>query len=179
MIKIVQQINKYKLLQNVTSHIHQSGNSTLTIGGSYFSYFSCDSHLNMSIIESTFQFYNDIALSSPNNFKDKYSSQGLGLILSCSNIHISVIQSRFLGFQNTAGKGGNFLLILSNGSFVNSNNYIVTISNCHFESGHALEGGGAFVSAVQPHFIQKLNVPVYSSPIKQKNCQYFTHRLLK
>ena len=130
---------------------------TQSFGGSYLSYFECTSQLRLTIIESTFQFYNEHFLSPPVPQKSRHDSQGLGLEISCTDLQIFLTKSNFSGFQNM-GDGGNLMFLLLKTQIVRTGDYMLTISECHFENGHAKNGGGAFVSVVMPDFHHNTSV---------------------
>ena len=136
---------------NVTSHLYQKINrhTTQSLGGSYLRYFSCDFQQSLTISESTFYFYKKFIFHLKSG--DKNSAHGLSLTFNCTSIQLIIRKSRFYGFRS-AKEGGNLMISLENSQYIPTrNNCLVKISECHFENGHAILGGGVYVSAVQPY----------------------------
>ena len=163
-------INTYEQVEitrmNVVSYLYQKvgrKNLTHSFGGSYFNYFTCSSKLNLTISESTFEFHNEIFFDSYKS-KDKESSHGLGLVFNCTNAHINFMKLLFDGFQSV-GDGGNFMIIFQKNWYARStNDYIVKVSECKVVNGHAIQGGGAFISIVQPYAPYNTDALVNKNP---------------
>ena len=155
---------------SVTSWLSEtagSHNLRQSIGGSYFNYFHCCFKLHLIIYESNFQFYNSLLSSRPVSPKHQHKSHGLGLTFNCTNLQITVKKSNFSGFQS-AGDGGNMFVSLQKGWYIPTESYMLTLYKCAFQKGHAKQGGGVFISLIQPDLANGTLHNEASKPLRMK-----------
>ncbi len=71
---------------------------------------------------------------------------GLTVVIKCSNV--AVILDNITADRNIGGDGGNLAIVIHTSELFRS--HPVVIKNSHISNGRAIEGGGLFVSIVEP-----------------------------
>ena len=118
-----------------------------SFGGSYLNYTICNVSTKLVIEDSSLEFHNNNSIMLNESYLGvKSRPSGLQLTLYCTNVQVKILNSNFSGYKGL-GDGGNMALILQNNSHIYDDP--VTVRNCRFEGGYAMQGGGVYISLVQ------------------------------
>lgn len=115
--------------------------------GIYYNF--CPLNTSLKILSTTFKDNRNSNLSKQdraNRHLNYPFAAGLTIVIKCPNV--AVVLDNVTADNNTGGDGGNLAVIFHIPDLFKSYHFL--INNSHFSNGDAIEGGGIFLSIVEP-----------------------------